>query len=145
MGTSIRRQLIAVGFTSLAMIAPEVLAGDIRLTVTEVPNDQGYLMVSLVDRAEGFPRVPDPIAAVRLKARTGSMTVHFPELAPGTYAISIYHDENGNEKLDSNLLGMPTEAYGFSNDARGSLGPPKFEAAAFTVGEDLVHLSARVE
>ena len=49
----------------------------------------------------------------------------------GEYAVSCYHDRNGNGKLDKNTIGIPVEPYGFSNDARGSFGPPKYKKARF--------------
>ena len=53
--------------------------------------------------------------------------------APGTYAIKAYHDRNGNGRLDTGAFGAPVEPYGFSNDARGTFGPPPFTAATFTL------------
>jgi uncharacterized protein (DUF2141 family) len=55
----------------------------------------------------------------------------FPGIAPGTYAVSVYHDENSNDKLDTNFLGIPREGVGASNNARGHMGPPKFDSAKF--------------
>ena len=55
------------------------------------------------------------------------------ELPPGTYAIGIFHDANLNNRLDNYFFGVPREQYGFSNDARGFLGPPSFDDAAFSV------------
>lgn len=55
----------------------------------------------------------------------------FAQIAPGTYALAVIHDENLNGKLDANWLGIPSEGYGFSNDARAALGPPSFSAASF--------------
>jgi uncharacterized protein (DUF2141 family) len=56
---------------------------------------------------------------------------NFTGLRPGTYAISVFHDENSNGKLDTNFLGIPKEGVGASNDAKGHFGPPKFADAAF--------------
>ncbi|MBC8433998.1 DUF2141 domain-containing protein [Desulfobacula sp.] len=47
----------------------------------------------------------------------------------GEYAIKVYHDENNNNELDTMMFGIPTEDYGFSNDARGSVGPPEYKDA----------------
>ena len=55
----------------------------------------------------------------------------FSGIALGTYAVSVFHDENSNGKLDTNFMGIPREGVGASNDAKGHLGPPKFDAAAF--------------
>ena len=54
------------------------------------------------------------------------------KIPPGTYAIGVYIDENDNDKLDTNLLGIPKEQYGFSNNAK-AFGIPKFEAASFVI------------
>ena len=56
----------------------------------------------------------------------------FAGIAPGDYAVSAYHDENANGKLDRNLVGMPKEGIGASNDASGTMGSPKFKDARFT-------------
>jgi uncharacterized protein (DUF2141 family) len=61
-------------------------------------------------------------------------SVSMGELAPGTYALAVIHDANSNGDIDLNIFGIPTEAWGFSNDAKGTLGPPSFDAAAVTVG-----------
>ena len=63
----------------------------------------------------------------------GTARLSFPGLAPGRYALRVFADENGNGKLDTNLMGMPTERYGFSNDAKGNRAAPGFDAAALQV------------
>ena len=57
-------------------------------------------------------------------------------LPPGRYAVNAFHDENGNGESDTNLLGIPAEGYGFANDPVIRFGPPDFEAAAVSVGEN---------
>jgi uncharacterized protein (DUF2141 family) len=57
-------------------------------------------------------------------------------LPAGTYALRVMHDRNGNQTLDSNLVGMPTEPWGFSNNAAGSFGPPGWDDARFELGDD---------
>ncbi|UTW63559.1 DUF2141 domain-containing protein [bacterium SCSIO 12741] len=57
-------------------------------------------------------------------------------LKPGKYGVTAYHDVNGNEELDTNFLGVPTEPYGFSNDARGTLGKPDYQDVLFDLSED---------
>ena len=58
----------------------------------------------------------------------------FSNLEPGRYAAIAFHDENGNGEFDTSFIGVPTEPYGFSNDAQGFLGPPTFDAAAVVIG-----------
>ncbi|MEO6281116.1 DUF2141 domain-containing protein [Roseateles sp.] len=62
----------------------------------------------------------------------GKVTVVLKNLPEGRLALSLYQDANGNGKLDMNPMGIPTEPYGFSNNAAGSFGPPQFEQAAVT-------------
>lgn len=59
--------------------------------------------------------------------------LNFAGVAPGTYAVMVFHDENNNGKLDQAANGMPLEGYGFSRNARGHWGPPNFEAARFDI------------
>ena len=67
---------------------------------------------------------------------TGTATYTF-ELPNGTYAIGIFVDTNDNNEMDRNFLGVPKEQYGFSNDAKGSFGPPSFKDASFTVSGNM--------
>lgn len=65
-------------------------------------------------------------------AAKGKLTVVLKDLPDGPLALTLYHDVNANGKLDFNLMGIPTEPYGFSNNAMGAFGPPKFEQAVLT-------------
>ena len=67
------------------------------------------------------------------KAQKGGFSVTFTGLAPGRYAVNGFHDTDGDGELDTNLLGIPTEGYGFGNGAAGSFGPPDFTAASIAV------------
>ena len=58
------------------------------------------------------------------------------DVPPGRYGVSVMHDRNANGKLDTNIVGIPTEPYGASGDARGRMGPPAFEEAAVDVQGD---------
>lgn len=68
-------------------------------------------------------------------AQAGETTVVVKGVPAGTWAVLAYQDENENNELDRNFVGMPKEPYGFSRDARGRFGPPSFEDAAIEVGE----------
>jgi uncharacterized protein (DUF2141 family) len=76
------------------------------------------------------------MARLKEQITTNPMQVAFTGLPPGTYAVTVVHDENDNRKLDRNLLCMPREGYGFSNDASVGLGPPSFTKAAVTLGQE---------
>lgn len=67
-------------------------------------------------------------------ATTGTVELRIRNVKPGTYAIAVFHDVNGNGKLDRSFIGLPSEPYGFSNDV-GRRGPPNFDAARIVVRE----------
>jgi len=65
--------------------------------------------------------------------KPGELTYTLKNLKAGKYTLAVYHDANSDEKLNKNMLGIPTELYGFSNNARGTFGPPSFADQTFTV------------
>lgn len=67
------------------------------------------------------------------KLKNGDTYIVFDKLPAGTYAVSLYHDANSNKKLDTNFFGLPTEAYGFGNNARGIFGPPSFKNSSIEI------------
>jgi uncharacterized protein (DUF2141 family) len=69
----------------------------------------------------------------------------FEDMPYGTYSIKAFHDENGNNQFDANVLGKPTERYGFSNNARGCFGPPPFSATAFTLNAPETAVEIRLQ
>jgi len=109
----------------------------IKVLITGLRSDKGKLYLSIYSSEKGYPK--EPSAAYRLAfsdIRNGKSIVLLAGIPRGTYAIACYHDENDNGKLDTNFLGIPKEGTGASNDARGSLGPPKFKDAKFQLSSD---------
>ena len=106
-------------------------AGDLVITVDGLRTGQGQVLVALYDSAEGFLKrsVKDGAAP----AAGGSATVVIKDLPAGSYGFALFHDANGNGRMDRNMMGIPVEAYAFSNNALGNMGPPSFEQARFTV------------
>lgn len=121
-------------------------AADLTVVVKGVAKAEGQVMVALFNDAAGFPR-GKVLQGQMVAAKPGQVELVFKDLAPGAYAVSAYQDLNSNQRLDANLVGMPTEPYGFSRDARGKFGPPKFEDAVVRVGAEaqqvLVNLSGQ--
>lgn len=108
-------------------------AADLTVTVYGV-GELGNVMVALYkkdDKWMGKASAYNMTAALK-----AGVQVVFKDLAEGDYAISTFVDENSNRRLDTNAIGIPTEPYGFSNDAAGNFGPPSFEQARFSVGKD---------
>lgn len=110
---------------------------NLNVIIKNIKNDKGNILVGLYDKASGFPRHVKEGRIVKVTEK--QMKVTFPDMKPGTYAISVLHDENQNKDLDQTRLGMPREGFGFSNDAMGVVGPPTFRKAriAFKGKEDM--------
>jgi uncharacterized protein (DUF2141 family) len=64
----------------------------------------------------------------------------FSDVPEGTYAASIGHDLNGNRRVDTNFVGLPTEPWGVSNNARPALRAPRFDEASFKVSAETMEL-----
>ncbi len=92
-------------------------------------REQGGLVRCGLFRKAGWLKTPVATATARADAPT--VLCVFERIPPGVYALSAFHDKNNNGKLDTNLLSMPIEDYGASNNARGTFGPPSFEDAKF--------------
>ena len=121
-------------------------AGDLKVTVAGIHSALGSVMIGLYDNAEGFDVAikhateaglltdRGRLVGVAMRAAAGSQSIIFTQLPPGRYAVIAFHDENDNGRLDESPWGVPTEGYGFSNDAQGFLTAPSFDAAGLTLG-----------
>ena len=117
----------------------------IHVEISGLRSDKGQVLCALFSSAEAFPKKADK-AVVRLTAKIAEhqATCDFTGVAPGTYAVSVVHDENANGKLDTNFIGMPREGVGASNDTKGHMGPPKFSAASFPYSAGRLDLKIHV-
>jgi len=104
----------------------------IHVDVEGLRSDRGQVLCALFSSAADFPKKTDQaVAHAKSEILGRRATCEFQGVPPGTYAISVFHDENSNGKLDTNFMGIPREGVGASNNAKGHFGPPKFSAAAF--------------
>ena len=106
-------------------------SGDLTVVVTGLGSDAGSVRVALLDSEAAFENDAPPHRSGSAKPSAGRATVVFEGVAHGTYAVKLFHDENDNEKLDTNFVGIPKEPIGFSNNAMGRFGPPSFDAVTF--------------
>lgn len=116
--------------TSLAT-AQNTKGNDITVSVTNIKNNKGTIFLALYNTEDTF--LNRGIKAFRATIHENSCEVKFENMPDGEYAVSIYHDENGNNKLDTGMFGIPKEDYGCSNNAKGLFGPPKWTDAKFTL------------
>jgi uncharacterized protein (DUF2141 family) len=95
-------------------------------------NSEGVVRCAVWNAPNGFPRVAaDKFAGVSAPIDGNNATCVFKDLPPGTYAMAILADTNNDGHMDYDFMGLPTKGYGFSNNVKGLLGPPSFDAASF--------------
>jgi uncharacterized protein (DUF2141 family) len=102
---------------------------DLTINISGLNSNKGTLLIAVYDQKEAFLKKQFIGNSVKIKNKK-SMTT-FKNLPKGEYAVSFFHDENGNKKMDTNFFGVPKEAYGCSNNAKGFMGPPKYVDAKF--------------
>jgi uncharacterized protein (DUF2141 family) len=127
--------LASVSAGSLFAAAP-ASAARIIVTVTGLHSAVGGVYVGLYATPSKFLNGTQCDAMRKVRASTGPITVVFDNLAPGTYAVGAYHDENNNDHMDTDFVGLPIEGYALSNGVRAVLSKPTFQQAAFTVGAE---------
>ncbi len=127
------RNVIMTSLSLILFTPAALMAGDLTINVSDIRNSDGALLLALHNKAKGFPG-EDAAFAVQAKAADATgLTFSFANLPAGEYAVALFHDEDGNGKLDTNMVGVPLEGFGFSNNAMGQFGPPSFRKARFTM------------
>ncbi|MBK8497596.1 MAG: DUF2141 domain-containing protein [Flavobacteriales bacterium] len=127
------RYQIALAFVLFAYATSAQSVLDVEVVLSD-PDAEGTLRLALCPNESAFDADKGSTLHT-VKAGGGPVRFRIADLVPGVYAIKIFHDVNNNGELDTNWLGIPTEPYGFSNDAMGTFGPPAFKDASFVVGE----------
>lgn len=103
----------------------------IRFEGIETPN--GQIMLSVFDNAAAHDGNGAPVRVAAIPVDGTTAVASFEGLAPGDYAVKAFHDIDGDGKMGTNPFGMPLEPYAFSNNAKAQGGPPRWEAARFSV------------
>ena len=143
------RRLISAAGAALAAFALTAAAEGpgttLEVEVNGLSSDDGSVGLALFDSETSYDEGDRPLRAafVPIKGRQARWVV--PSLPAGSYAVKAFHDSNGNGELDLSSLRMPTEAYGFSNGAKGRFGPPAFDDARFQVGGQPTVIEIRVD
>ena len=120
-------------FAAIARTAsPQESENAIRVHTEGLHSDRGQVVCALFGAADDFPkRIDRAFARVAAQITSGRATCEFQRVPAGVYAVSVFHDENLNGRLDTNWLGIPREGVGASNNPKPRMGPPKFAAAEF--------------
>lgn len=110
-------------------------SADLHVSIDHINSDQGMVLAQLFSGEENYKKAQS-VENKMIQAKTGSGELLFKNLEPGEYVVRMYHDENKNQKMDRNAFGMPTEGYGFSNEAVGNMGPPKYKDMIVLIKDD---------
>ena len=105
----------------------------VLIEVAGFKNTRGTLNCRLFTKAADFPD-GEGIVTLRVPITGPNTSCSFSNIEPGTYAVAVVHDENGNGKLDKNFVGVPSEGYGVSNNKTYALSAPKWDESSFMLG-----------
>lgn len=129
-----RFTLLLSSFALSTLASSNSIAHELTLTIDKIKNTKGVMMIALHNSEAGYATNKATFSSQKLAVTGETMTVNFGDVPAGNYAIKLFQDENENGALDTNLLGIPSEGYGFSNNG-GAMGQPDFKDATFSVAD----------
>jgi uncharacterized protein (DUF2141 family) len=118
------------------LLVSSIVAYDISIKVKDIDNSGGKLYIGLYNKKKDFKDILKTYKNSIVDINSSTLKVIFKNVPKGFYAISLFHDKNGNGELDKNLFGVPTEGYGFSNNIRHMFRGANFEESKFELNED---------
>lgn len=128
--TYIHKALSALLFSSFVSL--HAYAHELVLNIDKIAKTKGVMMIALYNSADGYNNNTNTFSGQKIAVTQNTLSVNFGDVPAGDYAIKLYQDENENGEIDKNLIGIPTEGYGFSNNG-GAMGQPDFKDATFSV------------
>ena len=124
--------ILLVNMISVAISQTAANKGVLTVKLIGFRNDKGQTCVSVFNTTKGFPgKYDQAFKILRSPIKGKQATIVFTDLPFGTYALSVLHDENLNNKMDTNIIGIPKEGFGSSNNPKDRFGPPTFDDAKF--------------
>lgn len=136
--------VILLAFASFFIPTNSFEKGKIKIKLEGIQEYKGIIGIMIFNQGDGFPTDKQKALLHREFIMNGTIPeLEIADLPPGRYAISIVHDVNGNKTLDKNMLGIPTEPFGFSGNKSILFGLPKFEEAAFEL--NALEVESRIE
>lgn len=123
--------LLFFGLFCTSFIDPSSSSSILTVHISGIKENTGNIRLGVYKSADGFPVTGKQYKGFEFPVKNYKASIDIKGLPKGKYAIGVMHDKNANKRLDKNMLGLPLEPYGFSNDARGIFSAPSFESAAF--------------
>lgn len=114
--------------------------GKIQVNLSGMHNANGKINFALYNASSSFNDPTLVYKSLILTPTVATMSFTLDSIPAGTYAFGVFHDENDNQQIDQNWLGIPTEGFAFSNNAMGSFGPPTYDQAKFVVLKSQTHV-----
>jgi len=120
------------------VIVPFFCEAQYTLTIEAegIKSSEGYIGVAVYDVDTSFLKKGKTYRGAFESTKMGTTTITISDLPEGTYAVSIFHDKNGNKELDTNFIGIPKEPVAFSKAKMKMFGPPSFEECSFKLTSD---------
>ena len=126
------KTLLTAAAALYATLVTQIIAAEtLTVVVTNVPKSEGTIMLQVMSGEVEFRGEASPVASIMQRAQAGDMSFTTTALPAGEYAVRVMHDLNDNGELDANFVGMPTEPWAMSNNAKGNFGPPKWKDVKF--------------
>lgn len=143
--TAFRAYVVLISIIAGSCLSASCSATELIVNVSGLATPYGNVGCSLFNTETGFP-MDNSRAKTEWVVVTGdAVACRFKDVPPGQFALSVGHDINGNRKVDTNFLGIPTEQWGVSNNARPTLRAPRFDEAAFTITSEMPTLSILIK
>ncbi|MEO7634522.1 MAG: DUF2141 domain-containing protein [Sphingomicrobium sp.] len=136
-------RLLALALLPL-LIAANDPRGILEVDVTGLRNPRGLVHVCITRDPAHFPDCRGDPEAWRQTTPASIAHLRFAGLIPGRYAVTLFHDENANQRLDT-FIGIPREGFGFSNGAIARFGAPRFDAVAIDLHPGFTRQSIRLQ
>ncbi|SFH90751.1 DUF2141 domain-containing protein [Halpernia frigidisoli] len=109
---------------------------DLEIDIANIKNTKGTVAVGIYNSEHGFLTKGKEFKTKTIKVSGSTVHCEFTDLPDGKYAVAVFHDENSDKKFNTNMLGLPKEAYGFSNNFKPVISKPKFSDTEFTLNSD---------
>ncbi len=115
----------------------------LTIQIDNIEAVKGDIRIGVFNASDKFLKQGYTFKTYKVAVTDTTQTIIIDDLPKGEYAFIMYHDKNGDGKMNRNLIGIPKEAFGFSNNVRPKLSKPTFEACKFVL-EDKLELHIRL-
>jgi uncharacterized protein (DUF2141 family) len=137
--------LFFVSLSLNALVSEPVSTGEIHLNVEGIKKLEGNIGVLVFNKEQGFPLEPEyAILDLEVKVTSNVMKINLGKLPYGNYAIALIQDINSNKMFDKNIIGIPKEPFGFSNNKSILFGLPNFNEATVSLSREREETTIRL-